>query len=331
MESNTWYLEEDGNLDYCYRVPGKALTEEEKRDASFLIGEVRQQGSRLSRNAAYRLTATLPSGKHIIARGQRIITTGKPYHVLREIPDKIPDLQDRDWRFPTHVRRLLLNPGLRRGGLIVLSGAGGSGKSTTVAATVTSRLRTFGGIAYTVEYPPEYAINGQHGKAGVCFQFDVDDESEFRSRIHDALRGYPAGVEGSILMIGEIRNAEVASLALESALSGHLVITTIHGMSIELGLARLESLASQLQGTQTARRDLATTFRIGIHQRLTRQPDGVRMQARVLYSSGADSVAAKLRNGNYPSLAEEIERLHNQRKHQQKRQARPGARGSMAP
>ncbi len=305
--ANTWYLQDDGDLDYCYRIPGRSLEEDEIEDAQQLLHVAQVESLNLGPSGVYRVDTLLPSsGRRVIARGQVIETTGKRFHVLREITDIVPQLGDKLWNYPLHLQKLLLSPSYGQGGLILIGGAGGSGKSTTAAATMVSRLRIFGGVSFTVENPPEYFLNGLHGK-GVCFQFAIREEDDFRIKILDALRGYPAGSENSILMVAEIRTPEVAALAIESGLSGHLVITNIHGMSIETTLARIESLASQISGKETARRDLAECFRVAIHQRLIRKKDDIiEYMPTVLVSNGQDSVSSKIRDGQYHSLNSEI-------------------------
>lgn len=305
MESNTWYLEESGNLEKSYRIPGRSLSEEEKSDAIKLLDLSLQVAKDLGGTSRYRIQAKLDDGREIIARGQRVTTTDSSYHILREIPLKLPELTDKQWRYPTGVQRMLLDPSLNRGGLLLVCGAGGSGKSTTIAATLVSRLKAYGSIAFTVEDPPEYPMNGLQGR-GVCFQLSDDDD--FRERIHEALRGYPAGMESAILLIGEIRAPEVAALAIEAALSGLLVLTTIHGMSIESGLARLESLAGTINGRDSVRRDLADSFRMALHQRLVRNNGAMEYQATILTAKDTDSVPAKIRESNYHALASEIAR-----------------------
>lgn len=303
--ANTWYLNDLGDMDTSYRIPGQSLEEEERHDARRLLVAAQELSKNRSSSATYRIDSTLSTGQRILARGQRIVTTGGVYHVLREIPDKTPWLADKEWNYPVGLQKTLLDTTLGRGGLVLICGAGGSGKSTTAAATLVSRLRIFGGIAYTVENPPEYQLNGLHGR-GVCFQFATQEDDEFRLKILDALRGYPSGMENSILMVGEIRTPEVAALAIESGLSGHLVITTVHGMSIESSLARMESLAAQASGKETARRDLGECFRLGLHQRLLRKQGNIDLLPTVLVSNGQDSVAAKIRDGLYHSLSSEI-------------------------
>ena len=102
-------------------------------------------------------------------------------------------------------------------GMLIVSGPTGSGKSTTLYATINAIARTEVNIV-TVEDPVEYRIPGinqvqVNAKAGLTFA----------SALRSLLRADP-----DIILIGEIRDYETAQIAIESALTGHLVLTTIH-------------------------------------------------------------------------------------------------------
>ncbi len=102
-------------------------------------------------------------------------------------------------------------------GMLIVSGPTGSGKSTTLYATINAIARTEVNVV-TVEDPVEYRIPGinqvqVNAKAGLTFA----------SALRSLLRADP-----DIILIGEIRDYETAQIAIESALTGHLVLTTIH-------------------------------------------------------------------------------------------------------
>ena len=102
-------------------------------------------------------------------------------------------------------------------GLVIVSGPTGSGKSTTLYATLNSLVKPEVNIV-TVEDPVEYRIPGinqvqTNPKAGLTFA----------SALRSILRGDP-----DIVLVGEIRDRETAQIAIESALTGHLVLTTLH-------------------------------------------------------------------------------------------------------
>lgn len=312
----TWCLDESGDLEQCRRLPGQygnghgRLDSDDEDDARHLLECAIAASRNQPDNARYRIHTTLPSQRTVIARGQRIQTTQQVLHVLREIPTKIPKLNHPSLGYPQAIIRLLMNPALQKGGLVLLAGPGGSGKSTTIASTVVSRLSALGGVAFTVEDPPEYPLNGAHGK-GICFQFDTqNDDSAFPERIKDALRGYPAGGTHSIMMIGEIRSPEVAALAIEAGMSGHLVLATIHGMNLSSSLSRLVLLAGQIQSAENARQDLAECFRLAIHQRLVHNPpEGIQYRAQVLHQAEESAIIrSKIRDGSFILLNQDIDR-----------------------
>ena len=102
-------------------------------------------------------------------------------------------------------------------GMVLVTGPTGSGKSTTLYS-VLNRLNTIGVNIMTVEDPVEYQIAGinqvqQNNKAGLTFA----------SALRSFLRQDP-----DIIMVGEIRDGETATIAVESALTGHLVLSTLH-------------------------------------------------------------------------------------------------------
>ena len=85
------------------------------------------------------------------------------WYRLRRLPSAPPRLEAMPSPLPPRVAELLLSPRLLAGGLVYVTGAAGSGKTTTASATVVSRLHRFGGVAYTIEDPPELPLNGWHG------------------------------------------------------------------------------------------------------------------------------------------------------------------------
>jgi twitching motility protein PilT len=134
---------------------------------------------------------------------------------LRRMPKNAPHLGEGGLpsRQPPALVKVLLHPELRRGGLLFVCGATGSGKTTTASATVRSRLELYGGMAYTVEDPPEHPLNGWHtgenGIRGYCAQTLVASPGEtgdgWSASMSGALRSQPAGTP-SILFVGEIRS-----------------------------------------------------------------------------------------------------------------------------
>ncbi|HKA37146.1 MAG TPA: PilT/PilU family type 4a pilus ATPase, partial [Thermoanaerobaculia bacterium] len=135
--------------------------------------------------------------------------------VLRVIPSRI-----------LTIRELLLPPVLEKicmeqRGLVLCTGTTGSGKTTTLAAMVDHINRTRRDHVLTIEDPIEIVHQEQRG---VISQREVGlDTGSFGEALRRALRQDP-----DVILIGELRDAETAQVALQAAESGHLVMSTLH-------------------------------------------------------------------------------------------------------
>lgn len=183
---------------------------------------------------------------------------------MRRMAASVPSL--RECGFTQEQRNLLSHQKLAAGGLVLVCGLPGSGKSTTAAALLKSWLMDFGGMAMTVEDPAEHCLQGIHER-GMCIQREVAGEDEFASALRESLRCYPSNAS-TLLLIGEVRDPVTAALALQAAADGRLVVSTVHGASIEDTLARMRSLAEGVLSHAAAKQLLASGFRLGIHQRI---------------------------------------------------------------
>lgn len=138
-------------------------------------------------------------------------------------------------------------------GLLIVSGPTGSGKTTTLAAALSLLNRPDRKIM-TIEDPIEYQIPGIHQtqvKPGIGLTFETALRSFLR---HDP----------NVLMVGEMRNRETASVGVQAALTGHLVLTTLHTNSAVDSVLRLSDL-----GVESFL--LASVLRCVIGQRLVRK------------------------------------------------------------
>ncbi|HVG76193.1 MAG TPA: GspE/PulE family protein [Thermoleophilaceae bacterium] len=149
--------------------------------------------------------------------------------VVMRVLDSRAIVMDLDGLGIDEEDRLRLEAALRRThGAILVTGPTGSGKTTTLYAAL-GQLNTPDRTLVTVEDPVEYEIDGikqvqVHPKAGLTFA----------TGLRALLRADP-----DVLMVGEIRDAETAQIAIESALTGHLVMTTLHANDAPLAAARL--------------------------------------------------------------------------------------------
>ncbi len=195
---------------------------------------------------------------------------------------------------------LLMNIELRKkGGLVLIAGSTGSGKSTTAGTVIAARLRKFGGHCETVEDPPEEPLSGWHGSHGFCQQSSVID-GNWKEAMAVALRSFPAKTS-SILLVGEVRIKDAAAELLRIAVDGHLVFSTIHANGITEAIQRLLNLARKDVGEYEARLLLANSLRLCIHQRL----DNNIPQVTMLPVNS--QVASIIKNGATLSLQDEIE------------------------
>ncbi len=173
----------------------------------------------------------------------------------------------------------------RQSGLILLSGATGQGKTTTVCSLLAEYLNKFGGVAYTIEDPVEYALEGKHNEHGYCYQTEIDDDVDWETMLKRGLRWHPR-----YILVGEIRTPEAANQLLRAATSGHLVLTTMHAGSIDEALEGILQLAEQAVGDR-APTLLAASLAAIIYQRHTR--DG--MQSR-FYITGPNKHSSAFAN-----------------------------------
>lgn len=188
------------------------------------------------------------------------LANGQEWVVLRRIKSVVPKLEDLS--FAPHIIQHLRRLG-QRDGLIVVSGATGQGKTTSCFALLNDYLRNFGGVAITIEDPVEYALDGEVGEYGYCYQVQVEKDEDWSSPLKRALRWTPR-----FILVGEIRSPKAAEQILRAASTGHLVITTIHAGSIEESLIGLMHLAEQSMGASSSY-ILAQGLTAAIHQTLS--------------------------------------------------------------
>lgn len=149
-----------------------------------------------------------------------------PAMVLRRIENKIPDLD------ALNLPPILKELSMTKRGIIILVGATGSGKSTTLAAMLGYRNQHSQGHIITIEDPIEFI----HQHAGcIITQREVGiDTDSFEIALKNTLRQAP-----DVILIGEIRSRETMDYALSFAETGHLVFATLHANNANQALERI--------------------------------------------------------------------------------------------
>lgn len=227
---------------------------------------------------------------------QRMVD-GSDWVALRRVAAEVPHLDTLGLD-----ERLL--PILRgfggRTGLVLISGATGHGKTTTAFSILEDILLNYGHLAYTIEDPVEYNLQGRRGNNGYCFQVEVNEDDEWYGAIKKSLRWQPR-----YIFVGEIRAPKAAVQLLRAAASGHLVLTTVHAGSIEEAMLALMQMAELALGGR-AQQLLADSLAACIHQTIVNG----RLQAKTLFTEQdnvGDPVRALIRTNKIMLLGTLIE------------------------
>jgi twitching motility protein PilU len=213
--------------------------------------------------------------------------------VLRYIPVVIPKFED------LHLPPVLLEVIKQKRGLILVVGATGSGKSTTIASMLDNRNEHMAGHILTLEDPVEFLFRN---KKSIVNQREIGVDAESLSiALKNALRQAP-----DCIYLGEVRDKETMAAALAYAQSGHLVVSTLHANNSYRALNRIISFFP-LETRPSMLSDLASTVSAIISQRLVPATDGGRVPAiEVLLNTR--HVAELIEQGNISQIKEAIEK-----------------------
>ncbi|QDF97391.1 type IV pili twitching motility protein PilT [Azoarcus sp. DD4] len=158
---------------------------------------------------------------------------------------------------------------MEKRGLVLVVGATGSGKSTTLASMIDHRIRNKSGHVLTVEDPIEYLF--QHRKSVVNQREVGIDTLSWHEALRNAMRQAP-----DCILIGEIRDRETMQAALSYSQTGHLCLATLHANNAYHALNRIINFFP-LENRSLLYLDLAVALRCIISQRLVRKPNGKRI------------------------------------------------------
>jgi defect-in-organelle-trafficking protein DotB len=215
--------------------------------------------------------------------------------VLRPIPNLPPPLEAQ-----------LVEPGIMaafrpREGLVIVGGATGSGKSTLIAGMTVAKLNDPDGHYNILEgaAPVEFLLDRVRSPSSTLNQTEIPrDLPSFEAFIRGCMRREPTDI-----IVGECRDSLTMSAAIQAAISGHVLTTTIHANDVALTMQRIASLCPPAERENLVSA-VAQSLRLVINQRLARSADGRRTALREFLVFDAKLRMRFLQTdpGDWPSL-----------------------------
>ena len=213
--------------------------------------------------------------------------------VLRRVKTEVPSFDAME------LPPLLGNLVMERQGLILVVGATGAGKSTTIAAMVDYRNANAPGHIVTIEDPVEF-IHAR--KRSVISQREVGIDTEsYMVALQKALRQAP-----DVIFVGELRDRETVAIALHSAETGHLVLSTLHATNATSAIERLLNFFPP-DGREATLMQLSLLLRAIIAQRLVPRPDWKGRVAALEIMLNTPRIQALIRRGELETIRQAIE------------------------
>ena len=213
--------------------------------------------------------------------------------VIRYISSDIPSVATLN--LPPVLPQMIL----AKRGLMLVVGATGSGKSTTLAALLDHRNENSAGHILTIEDPVEYLFKN---KKSIVNQREVGTDTEsLHTALKNALRQAP-----DVILIGEIRDRETMSQAIAYSQSGHLVLATMHANNSYQALNRILNFYP-VEVRPSMLNDLASSLKAIVSQRLMRTVDGLRVPA-VEVLVNARLVSELIEKGDFFGVREALEK-----------------------
>ncbi len=198
-------------------------------------------------------------------RVSAFVQQGSVGAVLRTINTTIPTFDELG--LPEQLKNIVS----AKRGLVLMVGATGSGKSTSLAAMMGYRNASSKGHIITIEDPIEYVH--AHGGCMITQREVGTDTHSWDNALKNTLRQAP-----DVILIGEIRTRETMEFAVQFAETGHLVLSTLHANSSNSALDRIINFFPEEKREQLLM-DLGLNLRAIISQRLVRREDGGRVAA----------------------------------------------------
>ena len=214
--------------------------------------------------------------------------------VFRFVPAVIPQLNDLG--LPPILAELIME----KRGLLLLVGATGSGKSTTIASMLDHRNELRAGHILTLEDPIEYLFKN---RKSIVNQREIgSDTSSFYTALRNSMRQAP-----DCILIGEIRDKETMAAALAYAQSGHLVLATLHANNSYNALNRIISFYP-IENRAALLQDLSSAVKAIVSQRLVRSAAGGTRQAAVEIMVNTRYVSDLTEKGEIGQIKEAMEK-----------------------
>jgi twitching motility protein PilU len=208
--------------------------------------------------------------------------------VIRTITNEIPDMAKLG--LPETLKDIVMT----KRGLVLVVGATGSGKSTSLAAMIDHRNKTSAGHIVTVEDPVEF-VHQSHQSLITHREVGIDTHS-WHNALKNTLRQAP-----DVILIGEIRDTETMEHAITFAETGHLCLGTLHSNSANQTLDRIINFFPEERRKQLLM-DLSSNLRAIISQRLVRTADGKGRRAAIEILINTPIIADKLLKGEFHEI-----------------------------
>ena len=213
--------------------------------------------------------------------------------VVRYVRSDIPSFEQ------LKLPPVLLDLVMEKRGLVLVVGATGSGKSTTLAAMIDHRNANRTGHILTIEDPIEYLF--RHRKSIVNQRELHVDTKDYTKALANALREAP-----DLIMIDEVRDRETMQQALLHTLTGHLCLTTLHANNSYHALSRIINMFPY-DARSGLLSDLSIGLRAIVSQRLVRTKDGI-LQPAVEILLNTSLIAELVKNGEITQIKEAMEK-----------------------